>query len=347
MSIEQAKSNFLNEIKSLESSRKSAIRASFLFNLVITLFIGGFITFIILLYTSYNKYITDAYMSVIKNAKVEYVSLSFLIIPVIGMILYSIVMFRERRYIKKVKESVSRVIQDIDPTVSIRGYNNYIGGIINNSKVFNYVKNTSPQLSLCSDVIENNHIKIYDVNIRKKTSKLYYFPGLGFIALFITSFKNLVTRSTTIDATNYSKFEGGLITFDIKKRIEELIILPDNLEKHIGISAKFIQKRMSKKNQLIKLEDPTFEKHFVVYGTDQVEARYILSPAVMYRLSFIREKLNRPLMLSVIGNTVYLYIYSKGGFMGLPKNKKISKKIVDDLYYQLTIATEMDKELSI
>ena len=35
------------------------------------------------------------------------------------------------------------------------------------------------------------------------------------------------------------------------------------------------------KRQLIKLEDPEFEKLFAVYGDDQIEARYILTPALM------------------------------------------------------------------
>ncbi len=34
----------------------------------------------------------------------------------------------------------------------------------------------------------------------------------------------------------------------------------------------------------VKLEDPEFERQFEVYGTDQIEARYLLTPAFMERL---------------------------------------------------------------
>tara|TARA_B100001939_G_C16941389_1_gene618439 strand:+ start:1185 stop:2132 length:948 start_codon:yes stop_codon:yes gene_type:complete len=34
----------------------------------------------------------------------------------------------------------------------------------------------------------------------------------------------------------------------------------------------------------VKLEDPVFEKHFEVYASDQVEARYLLTPAFMERI---------------------------------------------------------------
>lgn len=38
------------------------------------------------------------------------------------------------------------------------------------------------------------------------------------------------------------------------------------------------------KEQRIRLEDPRFEKMFEVYGTDQVEARYLLTPTFMERI---------------------------------------------------------------
>jgi hypothetical protein len=54
------------------------------------------------------------------------------------------------------------------------------------------------------------------------------------------------------------------------------------------------------------LEDPEFEKHFVVYGTDQVEARYILSTALMQRILTLRNKVNKGISLSFIDSHVYI-----------------------------------------
>jgi hypothetical protein len=42
--------------------------------------------------------------------------------------------------------------------------------------------------------------------------------------------------------------------------------------------------------QEVELEDPEFVEHFDVYATDQVEARYILSPAMMQRLLAFRQE---------------------------------------------------------
>ena len=39
----------------------------------------------------------------------------------------------------------------------------------------------------------------------------------------------------------------------------------------------------------VKLENPSFEKVFDVYGTDQIEARYLMTPAFMERVSRLAE----------------------------------------------------------
>ena len=60
------------------------------------------------------------------------------------------------------------------------------------------------------------------------------------------------------------------------------VVLPDTAEKILGKFGQSLQS-MSSRGELVKLEDPEFEKEFCVYGDDQVEARYILSPALMKR----------------------------------------------------------------
>ncbi len=43
----------------------------------------------------------------------------------------------------------------------------------------------------------------------------------------------------------------------------------------------------------IEMENPDFEKGFAVYGTDQVEARYILTPAMMGKILDFRTKVGQ------------------------------------------------------
>lgn len=42
--------------------------------------------------------------------------------------------------------------------------------------------------------------------------------------------------------------------------------------------------------QNVKLEDPVFEREWEVYATDQIEARYILTPALMERMLEIKRR---------------------------------------------------------
>lgn len=102
-------------------------------------------------------------------------------------------------------------------------------------------------------------------------------------------------------------FRGILFVADFNKAfIGETIVLPDRSEKALGSFGAFFQKMNFLRPQLVKMEDPEFEKHFVVYGTDQVEARYILSPALMERILTLRNKVNTGVSLSFIDSHVYI-----------------------------------------
>lgn len=54
---------------------------------------------------------------------------------------------------------------------------------------------------------------------------------------------------------------------------------------------------------LVKLEDPRFSQHFKVYSSDQVEARYLLTPRMMERLLNLKGSLGS-IELSFVGSWV-------------------------------------------
>ena len=58
----------------------------------------------------------------------------------------------------------------------------------------------------------------------------------------------------------------------------------------------------------VKLEDPEFEKEFLVLSEDQVESRYILTPGLMERILEYKRKLNCELGLSFISKRLYCTI---------------------------------------
>lgn len=62
----------------------------------------------------------------------------------------------------------------------------------------------------------------------------------------------------------------------------------------------------SSSKEQVDLEDPEFEAAFSVYSTDQVEARYILSPSLMQRLLQLKQKMNCPMSCSFVGSKMYM-----------------------------------------
>ncbi|MFN3231457.1 MAG: DUF3137 domain-containing protein [Alphaproteobacteria bacterium] len=56
----------------------------------------------------------------------------------------------------------------------------------------------------------------------------------------------------------------------------------------------------------VKLADPEFERHFEVYGTDQVEARYLLTPGFMEALLRLRETLKSGVQAAFDGGQLYI-----------------------------------------
>lgn len=84
------------------------------------------------------------------------------------------------------------------------------------------------------------------------------------------------------------------------------VVLPDTAEKLFGFLGKKLQAMNFTRGELIKLEDPEFEREFCVYGDDQIEARYILSPGLMRRILSYRSKFGAKMHLAFLRSKVYI-----------------------------------------
>ena len=144
-------------------------------------------------------------------------------------------------------------------------------------------------------------------------------------------------------------FKGLFFIADFNKNFKgQTIVLPDSAEKLFGLFGKLLQSWNLVRNQLISLEDPEFEKLFVVYGSDQVEARYILSTSLMRRIIDFREKTNRNIYLSFVGSKVFVAVpYTKNLF-----EPRIFKTVVDfepikEYYEDLLLAVGIVDDLNL
>lgn len=123
--------------------------------------------------------------------------------------------------------------------------------------------------------------------------------------------KHLTTTQTGKDTKlEYTTiFSGVFIIADFNKDFStSTLVLPDTAEKLFGKFGQTLQSMGSGKRKLVRLENPEFEKEFCVYGEDQVEARYILTPSLMERILAYKRKWKSRISLSFCESKVYIAI---------------------------------------
>ncbi|MEZ4989268.1 MAG: DUF3137 domain-containing protein [Saprospiraceae bacterium] len=110
--------------------------------------------------------------------------------------------------------------------------------------------------------------------------------------------------------SNQKVFEGLIVVADFHKDIKgKTLVLPNLVQQSFG---SWLGKKINEFGRhgldLVSLEDPFFEKAFVVYSSDQIEARYILTPAMMARLVELNNKYDNNLSFSFTHGKVCIAI---------------------------------------
>ncbi len=105
-------------------------------------------------------------------------------------------------------------------------------------------------------------------------------------------------------------FNGLLLIFDFHKSIKgKTLVFSDQAQKKMGSwLGKKIQEFGWGGLELVYLEDPIFEKEFVAYGSDQIEARYVLTPNMMTNLLKLRARFGENISFSFTKDKVAVAI---------------------------------------
>ncbi|THV60121.1 DUF3137 domain-containing protein [Flagellimonas alvinocaridis] len=204
---------------------------------------------------------------------------------------------------------------------------------------------------LLSGKIRETSIKMGDVKILNQSlygSYLMYIPFFTHFLLFSTYLRPWLSKKHSIEQTG-SSFLGMFAIMDFNKRFNgTTVVLPDRFEKRVGYLAKTFQQLNLNRDPLVNLEDPEFEKEFVVYSTDQVEARYILTPSLMQRITRLKRKINKPIMLSFKGNRLYMGVKHPYGFFSLNESKNLTTSNAIEVFYEdITAAMDIVEDLNL
>jgi hypothetical protein len=108
-------------------------------------------------------------------------------------------------------------------------------------------------------------------------------------------------------------FRGILFVADFNKTFAgHTVVVPDTAERWLGSFGQALQSWGSTFSslELVRLEDPDFEKAFKVMASDQIEARYILSTSLMRRILEFQAKTGKAVSLSFRHANVYIAVPS-------------------------------------
>ncbi len=99
---------------------------------------------------------------------------------------------------------------------------------------------------------------------------------------------------------------------------------------------------------VVQLESDYFNKNFVTYSTDQVEARYILTPAMMEKISDLNERSAYCVSLSFINSSLYIAFPLDNNYFEPPVFKTLLKPdLLDNDMNILTFMFGIIKELDL
>jgi hypothetical protein len=221
----------------------------------------------------------------------------FILLPlaVVGFIVMAIIYYF--KYWKRIKEKqeryksevVGRMISFIDPSLTYNHNQCINQGMYHQSKLFMQNINKYKGDDLVSGTMGKTKITFCELLTQLETTT--------------TDSKGNKSKSVT------TIFRGIFFMADFNKKFNgETFVLPDVAEGWLGSVGTMLQKMNMVRPQLVKLEDVEFEKEFAVYGTDQTEARYILSTALMQRIMAFRKATRKRISVSFINSQIFVAI---------------------------------------
>lgn len=146
-------------------------------------------------------------------------------------------------------------------------------------------------------------------------------------------------------------FKGLFIVSDFHKKFHgHTVVLPDTAQNTFGdLVGSFLQaNNFSRSGDLVKMDSPEFEKEFVVYGSDQIEARYILTHTLMEKILHYKKHSGHPVYVSFRGQNIYMAIeYNKDLFEPSIFHSLLEYKIAMEYIKTLHLSIGIVEELKL
>jgi hypothetical protein len=168
-----------------------------------------------------------------------------------------------------------------------------------------------------------------------------------------TEYKQVTHTKNGTKTTWHTIFKGIFLCADSNKRFAgKTLVLPDTAEKYLGGFGKWLQKKAGNTvGEMVYMEDVRFEKEFVVYSTDPVEARYLITPKIQEQIFNMKKLLKKDLRLSFVNNNVFIAVNRDNIFQlntSLPfTDNKTLRYYMNDIVELLTLIHLLDLNIRI
>jgi hypothetical protein len=102
-------------------------------------------------------------------------------------------------------------------------------------------------------------------------------------------------------------FQGIFFVADFNKDFKGRTIIRPALSQNLGTVGKWLQE-LGQESKVVSLENVEFNSKFEVFSDDQVEARYIITPAFMEKLMHLDVELNANITVAFMRSQIYIGI---------------------------------------
>lgn len=215
------------------------------------------------------------------------------------------------------------------------------------------------------DRMENhwiNSCKLFDFTIDRITGEDLLIGQLG-LTEFRFSELTLVEITETTDSkgnttkSEHTRFSGVLFIADFKKNFSGITILqsrnvvPPNsglFKKMFDSYRRYSMVGASRAAKIdIKLESEEFNEHFNVRATNDIEARYLLSPNLMEQILEFKKSRNEQIDISFVDSYMCIAIASKTNYFEEPMHKTNGagyrmEAVYEDLKFFFNLIDEFD-----
>lgn len=263
-----------------------------------------------------------------------------------GLVYFGLYFFVAKFRVLKLQETdtITKMVKQLFPQVEFTQNVSAPTSEIIKSKLFAWVDKNAPMYSygqIRSDVQEKQ-INIIDIGIveqnisNKLIGGFMRIPVINmFAVLYQYVLKNVLTNKSADNV--YYTFRGMFCWLRFKKQLQgHTVILINTQSEKIN---RFFSSHF-KKEQRVQLEDSRFTNQFIVYSTDQIEARYVLSMAFMEKIIALKEKFNQPILLSFQNQQMYLAVKNEHGLFSFPSGQ-LDKKTIEELANDINTALQI------